>query len=564
MIERTSPGISCLVQLVIVAIGASLTPAHGESPDYAPVTAQDPLIQKDHLQILLTPLTQDELAVEADAWMELVKEKVRQISNAEIAVKFKIEEIDSAEDAAEALEDAQEAAEDLEKAEQTAFVDPEAAQAAREAREALIEAGEEAIEAAEAAAAITENEEVNAAAAEAEAQALEQAAEAAADDPAEDVPIVPQTDIEEVVSEDILEDADALQESVEAVQQIAEEQAEVKTVILVNLNLLREERTALVDRTRIVLKAYEEKGGDPATQALYLDAVSGIRLEIDDLESLWAAIAGWLRSSEGGMRWAVNLVKFVAIVVVFYLISLLVGRTSKLFLGMSDDMSTILRNFVARNTKRIIFIIGLIVGLTALEINIGPVLALIGAAGFVVAFALQETLGNFASGIMILLYRPFDVGDSVEVADVSGSVASLNLVSVTIKTFDNRVTIVPNNQVWGSVIVNSSTSATRRIDLVFGIGYADDMAKAQSIMEDLVSSHELVLKDPQPTIRVSELGESSVNFICRPWVKKDDYATVTSDLLRHVKESFDAEGISMPFPQREIHIIQETADIGHE
>ena len=165
---------------------------------------------------------------------------------------------------------------------------------------------------------------------------------------------------------------------------------------------------------------------------------------------------------------------------------------------------------------------------------------------------------------MILLYRPFDVGDSVEVADVSGSVASLNLVSVTIKSFDNRVIIVPNNQVWGSVIVNSSTSATRRIDLVFGIGYADDMAKAQSIMEDLVSSHELVLKDPRPTVRVTELGESSVNFICRPWVKKDDYATVTSDLLRQVKESFDAEGISMPFPQREIHIIQETADIGHE
>ena len=165
------------------------------------LASQDPLIQKDHLEILLTPLTQDELAVEADAWMELVKEKVRQISNAEIAVKFKNEEIDSAEDAAKALEDAQGAAEDLEQAEQTAFTDPNAAQAAFEAREALAEAGEKALEAAEAVAEITENEEVKAAAAEAEAQALEQAAEAAEEDPDTEAPVVPETEIAEVVSE---------------------------------------------------------------------------------------------------------------------------------------------------------------------------------------------------------------------------------------------------------------------------------------------------------------------------------------------------------------------------
>ncbi len=564
MIGRTSLGTSCLVQLVIVAVGASLTPAHGESLDYAPVTAKDPLIQKDHLEILLTPLTQDELAVEADAWMELVKEKVRQIGNAEIAVKFKNEEIDSAEDAAKALEDAQDAAEDLEKAEQTAFVNPEAAQAVEEAREALAEAGEQALEAAEAAAVITENEEVNTAAAEAEAQALEQAAGAAEEDPAAEAPVVPQTDIAEVVSEDILQDAEALEESAEAAQQVAEEQAEVKTVILDSLNLLREQRTALVDRTRIVLKAYEEKGGDRATQDLYLVAVSGIRLESDDIESLWTGLIGWLKSSEGGMRWASNLGKFLAIVFGFYVFALLAGRGAKLVLGLSKDMSTMLRNFIARTTRRIILVIGLIAGLTVLEINTGPVLALIGAAGFVIAFALQETLGNFASGIMILLYRPFDVGDSVEVAGVSGSVASFNLVSVTINTFDNKVTVVPNNQVWGSVIVNSSISETRRVDLVFGIAYTDDMAKAQSIMEDLVSSHELILKDPEPTIRVIELAESSVNFICRPWVKKGDYATVFSDLLRQVKERFDTEGISIPFPQRDVRIIQGTADGGHE
>ncbi len=564
MVGRMSLGISGLIRLLVVTVVGSLTPAYGELLVYAPVTAQDPLIQKDHLEILLTPLTQEELAVEADAWMELVKEKVKQISDAEIAVKFKNEEIGSAKDIAKALEEAQEAAEILEEAEQTASVDPEAAQAAEEAREALDEAGEEALEAIEAAAAITENEEVSTAAAEAEALALEQATEAAEEDPAAEAPVVPQTDIKEVVSDDNLQNADTLQEGAESAQQVAEEQAEVKTVLLDSLNILREERTALVDRARIVLKNYEEKGGDGVTQELYLVAVSSIRLEGDDIESLWAALVGWLKSSEGGIRWAKNLGKFLAIISAFYVLSLLMGRVAKHALGMSDDMSTILRNFVTRNTRRIIFVIGLIYGLKALEIEIGPVLALIGAAGFVVAFALQETLGNFASGIMILMYRPFDVGDSVEVADISGSVASLNLVSVTIKTFDNKVVIVPNNQVWGSVIVNSSISDTRRVDLVFGIGYTDDITKAQSIMEDLVASHELILKDPQPTVRVTELAESSVNFICRPWVKSGDYSTVSSDLLRQVKERFDSEGISIPFPQRGVHIIQNAAGDGHE
>jgi small conductance mechanosensitive channel len=218
----------------------------------------------------------------------------------------------------------------------------------------------------------------------------------------------------------------------------------------------------------------------------------------------------------------------------------------------------LLRDFLAKIVRRTIFAVGLIVGLTALEINIGPLLAVIGAAGFVVAFALQSTLGNFASGLMILMYRPFDVGDVIDVAGVSGKVESMNLTSTQIKTFDNKVVIVPNNSIWGGIITNVTGSNLRRVDMTFGIGYGDDIAKAQSVLEELVRKHQLILDEPEPVIKMHELADSSVNFICRPWAKTPDYWTVYWDITRSVKEEFDRRGISIPFPQRDVHIYQES------
>ena len=203
----------------------------------------------------------------------------------------------------------------------------------------------------------------------------------------------------------------------------------------------------------------------------------------------------------------------------------------------------------------------MIFGLSALEINIGPLLALIGAAGFVVAFALQNTLSNFASGIMIMLYKPFDVGNLVDVAGVMGVVRSMNLVTTTITTADNQIMIVPNNSIWGNIIINITGSKQRRVDLVFGIGYDDDIDHARQVLVDIVSKHPLVLKTPEPNIQVHELAESSVNFICRPWVKTDDYWDVYWDLTRIVKERFDAENISFPFPQRDVHLLQDVQPV---
>ena len=188
--------------------------------------------------------------------------------------------------------------------------------------------------------------------------------------------------------------------------------------------------------------------------------------------------------------------------------------------------------------------------------NIGPFLAAIGVAGFVIGFALQDTLSNFAAGLMILLYRPYDMGDFISAGGVKGTVRSMSLVATTLATPDNQNVVVPNGSIWGGVITNVTGNETRRVDLTFGIGYSDDMGKAEGVLRDLVSNHPLVLKDPEPVIKVHELADSSVNFVCRPWVKTSDYWQVYWDVTRSVKESFDKAGISIPFPQQDVYMHQ--------
>jgi len=217
---------------------------------------------------------------------------------------------------------------------------------------------------------------------------------------------------------------------------------------------------------------------------------------------------------------------------------------------------------VANSVSRISIIVGLLLGLAALEINITPLVAVIGAAGFIIAFALQNTLSNFASGLMIMFYKPFDIDDFVETPSVSGKVQSMTLVTTNMLTPDNKLLVVPNNELWGKVITNVTGSSERRVDLVFGIGYDDDIALAERVLVDVVTSHPQVLKEPEPVIRVAELADSSVNLICRPWVKTADYWPVYWELTRAVKERFDAEGISIPFPQRDVHLHQATGPSG--
>jgi small conductance mechanosensitive channel len=195
-----------------------------------------------------------------------------------------------------------------------------------------------------------------------------------------------------------------------------------------------------------------------------------------------------------------------------------------------------------------------LIALAQVGISLGPLLAGLGVAGFIIGFALQDTLSNFAAGMLILIYRPFDVDDFVEVGGVSGMVNHMSLVNTTILTFDNQTLVVPNSKIWGDVIKNVTAQTIRRVDMVFGISYTDDIPKTERILQEILDSQEAVLDDPEPIVRVHELGDSSVNFIVRPWVETGDYFETYWAITRAVKMRFDEEGISIPFPQTDVHL----------
>ena len=322
---------------------------------------------------------------------------------------------------------------------------------------------------------------------------------------------------------------------------------------------LAAQRDRLLKLTNLeVIKAARAKGVDVKEYEAYTSALSGLDLG-GDPNAIATRALNWVKSPEGGIRWGLNLLKFVLVLLAFRILAGFLARIVKRAMRTFKQGSELLQDFFVNVVRKLTFLIGLIVALSMIEVDIGPFLAAIGAAGFVIGFALQGTLSNFAAGIMILLYRPYDLGNVVDVGGTTGKVEAMSLVSTTLRKPDNQVVIVPNGSIWGGIITNITGSPTRRVDMVFGIGYDDDIRKAQAILEELTKGHPKVLDDPEPTIRVHELADSSVNFIVRPWAKTDEYWDVYFDLTQQVKERFDKEGISIPYPQTDVHVHQVAA-----
>jgi small conductance mechanosensitive channel len=329
-----------------------------------------------------------------------------------------------------------------------------------------------------------------------------------------------------------------------------------KTKLLESVTKLEEQKTVLADRLKVVVEEYRSKGGKVDDYEAYIKAISGVDVKIADASATWTVISGWLTSTEGGLRWVKNIAFFLVIVLVSWILAVLLSKAAKKAVIRIEGASELLKDFIVNIIRKLIFIVGFVVALSVLEINVGPLLATIGAAGFIIGFALQGTLSNFAAGIMILIYRPYDVGDLVDVGGTFGTVDAMTIVSTTLMTLDNQKVVVPNNMIWGDKVTNVTGTDKRRVDMVFGIGYSDDIAKAQKILEEILLNHEAILKDPEPVVKVHELSDSSVNFVVRPWVKTENYWDVHWDVTRTVKERFDAEGVSIPFPQRDVHMHQ--------
>ncbi len=237
-------------------------------------------------------------------------------------------------------------------------------------------------------------------------------------------------------------------------------------------------------------------------------------------------------------------------------ISIFTGILRKIMKRSNVDQT--LTKFVVSLTKIALLTFVIIAALGTLGVQTASFVAIIGAAGLAIGFALQGSLSNFAAGVMLIIFRPFQCGDYVEAGGTSGTVDEIKIFNTVLKTPDHKKVIVPNSSITSNTITNYSAMDTRRVDMVFGIGYDDDIKLAKDTLVQILADEPRVLKDPASTVAVSELGDSSVNFVVRPWVKTSDYWGVFFDITEKVKLTFDQKGISIPFPQRDVHLFQES------
>lgn len=279
--------------------------------------------------------------------------------------------------------------------------------------------------------------------------------------------------------------------------------------------------------------------------------------KLPDLGFSWEAV--WLTVQTTGVEFAFNLIKAI---IIFYVGKLIVGiivRTVRKIMAKRDIEDT-LENFVLSLLRMVLMLFVIIATVGALGMQTTSFVAVLGAAGLAIGLALQGSLSNFASGVLIVLFKPYRVGDWVEAGGISGAVERVEILTTVFNTGDNKKVIVPNGQVMGSIITNYSANQQRRVDMVVGVSYDDDLDKVRVTLEELIAADDRVLSEPPHKVAVSELGDSSVNFIVRPWVKTEDYWGVMFDLTEAIKKRFDKEGISFPFPQQDVHLYKASAD----
>jgi small conductance mechanosensitive channel len=357
--------------------------------------------------------------------------------------------------------------------------------------------------------------------------------------------------ISPLTAEDLANEAVAWQAALKAKTQeiverkIALRQAQGDEAAQLNERLLQlaAERGALSSGLGEILAAWEAKGGvpekvDPIRR--YVSVTAAEQIKETQITTAWAAAVKWFTSKDGGLAFLVEIAGVLVAVAVIWGAAGIVQRIVRRAVAKVPNVSDLLRSFVCRLSFWAVIFAGAMVLLATLGVHVGGLLAVVGGASFVIAFAMQSTLSNFAAGLMIMIYRPFDVGHYVEVAGVSGTVKDVSLVSTTVTTPDNRIIVIPNGNVWGSVITNATGSDTRRVDLAFTIGRDEDAARAQRIMDEVIAQHPLVLKDPAPVVRIQEFGDSSVRFGCEAWTRTAAYWQVYWDIVKGVKERLDA------------------------
>jgi small conductance mechanosensitive channel len=267
----------------------------------------------------------------------------------------------------------------------------------------------------------------------------------------------------------------------------------------------------------------------------------------------WAGLWNSLRTL--GIEFTI---KVVVAIIIFYVGRIIASLVTKMLRNVmqSQEVDKILESFVCNLVYWALMFFVIIAAINQIGLQTTSLIAVMGAAGLAVGLALQGSLANFAAGVLIVMFRPYRVGDFVEAAGISGTVLQVQILTTILKTGDNKQIIVPNGQIMGSIITNYSANDTRRVDMTVGVSYDDDLDKVRSTIRELVDADSRILKEPECLIAVAALADSSVNFTVRPWVKTGDYSAVMFDLTEAIKKRFDREGISFPFPQQDVHIFK--------
>ena len=316
-----------------------------------------------------------------------------------------------------------------------------------------------------------------------------------------------------------------------------------------------------VTRLRGVVAQLDRLGGDTLEMRRTLIEERGslaLSLVDTDIASVLYAEAttkfkDWIANR--GANTLLSVLLFVAILIVARWLARLTRRVTERALRHSDQsVSQLLKEMLISISGTIVFLVGVLVALSQVGVSVTPMIAGLGVVGFIVGFALQDTLSNFAAGAMILAYRPFDTGDFISAAEVEGEVRKMNLVNTTIVTIDNRVLIIPNSKIWGGVIMNFTGQHLRRTDVIYSVSYGDDLDHVQRVLEELIASDQRFLTEPAPIVRVKQFSDSSIDFLVRAYAKTEEYWETLWALNKAVKQRFDAEGITIPFPQRDVHL----------
>ena len=348
------------------------------------------------------------------------------------------------------------------------------------------------------------------------------------------------------------EKSQQLEEASEILEENSEKGAEIKQKLIETVTKLQGEQTAIIDRFTVVLDEYETKGGDPASYKQYIESVSAITFDIQDTDGLGIRILSWLKSEEGGVRLLLTFGKFAGTFILIAVGTQIAGNVSKKVLDKIDAVSMIFTDFIVVTIKRGGLVLGVLVGLAVTGVNLGPLLALIGGVSFVLAFALQSNLGNFASGLMLMINKPFDVGHEVKIAGLWGYIESINLASTKIRGFDRQIYTLPNNMVWGGMVENLSSEELRRGKVPVRVPFDTDLRKVKAILIELGKAHPLVLKDKPVSAYVYKGNEWFIYTGVKYYSKADDFWIIYEDLTFAIRERFEKEGIPMVVPRQEI------------